>query len=153
MRQGLAVSPTAVVYVPELLGLRKRTGRSGAGLGLTTEVEKGLPLAALDRLVQAVSPDDSGFAYRIVPRATLARRRAQGARLTPEESARVARLAEVWAFARDVWKGDDEAARYWLFEPHMVLENRRPVDVVLMNEFGRTLVQDILGRIKYSTGL
>ena len=145
------MSPTAVVYVPELLGLRKRAGRAGAGLGLTTEVEKGLPLAALDRLVHAIAPDDSGFAYRIVPRATLARRRAQGARLTPEESARVARLAEVWAFAKDVWK-DGDAARDWLFGPHMMLEDRRPVDVVLMNEFGRTLVQDILGRLKYGTG-
>jgi len=146
------MSPTAVVYVPELLGLRKRGGRSGSGLGLTTEVEKGLPLSALDRLVHAVAPDDSSFAFRIVPRATLARRRAQGARLTPEESARVARLAEVWAFARDVWKGDDDAARRWLFEPHMMLEDRRPVDVVLMNEFGRSSVEDILGRLKYGTG-
>jgi putative toxin-antitoxin system antitoxin component (TIGR02293 family) len=145
------VSPTAVIYAPELLGLRRGAGRSG--LGLTTDVQKGLPLSTLDRIVHAVAPHDSTFAFRIVPRATLARRRAQGARLTPEESARVARLAEVWAFARDVWKGDDDAARHWLFEPHMILEDRRPVDVVLMNEFGRTLVQDILGRIKYSTGL
>ena len=99
-----------------------------------------------------LAPSEGSFAYRIVPRATLARRRVQGARLTPRERARVVRLAEIWAFARDVWK-DDAPARRWLFEPHMVPESRRPVDVVLMNEFGRRLVQDILGRIRYSTGL
>ena len=87
-----------------------------------------------------------------MPRATLARRRTQHTpRLTPEESARVARLASVWAFAKDVWKSD-EAARRWLFEPHMMLEDRRPIDVVLASEFGRPLVEGILGRLKYGTG-
>jgi putative toxin-antitoxin system antitoxin component (TIGR02293 family) len=117
------------------------------------EVERGLPLSALDRIALAVAPSDAGFAYRLVPRATLARRRAHHApKLTPEESARVARLASVWAFAKDVW-GSDEAARRWLFEPHMMLDDRRPVDVVLASEFGRPLVEGILGRLKYGTGL
>jgi uncharacterized protein (DUF2384 family) len=34
----------------------------------------------------------------------------------------------------------------------MMLEDRRPIDVVLASEFGRPLVEDILGRLKYSTG-
>jgi putative toxin-antitoxin system antitoxin component (TIGR02293 family) len=117
-----------------------------------SDVEKGLPLSALDRVVQVVAPDDSGFAYRLVPRATLARRRAQHTpRLTSEESGRVARVASVWAFAKEVWKSD-EAARRWLFEPHMMLEDRRPIDVVIASEFGRPLVEGILGRLKYGTG-
>ena len=91
--------------------------------------------------------------YRLVPRATLARRRSHHSpKLTPEESSRVARLASVWAFAKDVW-GSDEAARRWLFEAHMMLDDRRPVDVVLASEFGRPLVEGILGRLKYGTGL
>jgi putative toxin-antitoxin system antitoxin component (TIGR02293 family) len=51
-----------------------------------------------------------------------------------------------------VWKTDD-AARSWLFQPHMMLEDRRPIDVVLASEFGRPLVEGILGRLKYSTGV
>jgi putative toxin-antitoxin system antitoxin component (TIGR02293 family) len=117
-----------------------------------SELEKGLPLSALDRIVRAVAPDDVGFAYRLVPRATLARRRTQHTpRLTPEESARVARVASVWALAKDVWKSDEGAHR-WLFEPHMMLEDRRPIDVVIASEFGRPLVENILGRLKYGTG-
>ena len=139
--------------VHELLGLRRHPSRPGAPLGLMGEVEKGLPLSALDRIVHAVAPEDASFAHRLVPRATLARRRSQASpRLTPEESARVARLASVWAFAMDVW-GNEEDARRWLFQPHMMLEDRRPIDVVLASEFGRPMVEGILGRLKYSTGL
>jgi putative toxin-antitoxin system antitoxin component (TIGR02293 family) len=147
------MSAAAHTSVPDLLGLRKNPARRASALGIMSDIEKGLPLSALDRLAHAVAPDESGFAYRLVPRATLARRRAQHSpRLTPEESARVARLAAVWAFAKDVWKSD-EAARRWLFGPHMLLEGRRPIDVVLASEFGRPLVEGILGRLKYGTGV
>jgi len=139
--------------VPQLLGLRRHPSRPGSALGLMGEVEKGLPLSALDRIVHAVAPGDTGFAHRVVPRATLARRRSQTSpRLTPEESARVARLAAVWAYAKDVW-GSDESARRWLFQPHMMLEDRRPIDVVLASEFGRPLVENILGGLKYGTAV
>ncbi len=143
----------SIASVSDLLGLRRHPSRPGASLGLMGEVEKGLPLSALDRIVHAVAPEDASFAYRLVPRATLARRRSQASpRLTPEESARVARLASVWAFAMDVW-GNEEDTRRWLFQAHMMLEDRRPIDVVLASEFGRPMVEGILGRLKYSTGL
>ena len=70
--------------------------------------------------------------------------------LSPDEGAKVARLAEVWAMARDVW-GDDAAARAFLFRPHPMLEGERPVDVVLATEFGRPLVEGILGRLQYGS--
>jgi putative toxin-antitoxin system antitoxin component (TIGR02293 family) len=148
-----SMSASAAVSVSELLGLRRNPARPGTALGLMGEVERGLPLSALDRIAQAVAPGDSSFAHRLVPRATLARRRAHGsARLTPEESARVARLASVWAFAIEVCRSDEEA-RGFLSRPHPELGMRRPIDVVLASELGRPLVEAILGRIKYGTGL
>jgi len=36
--------------------------------------------------------------------------------------------------------------------PHMMLEDRRPIDVVISSELGRPLVEDILGWLKYGTG-
>jgi len=142
--------------VSEVLGLRIRGPL--LPMSLMSEVEKGLPLTALDRVAKAVAPGDAGFAFRMVSRATLARRRkalaaarnATAARLSTDESARVARLAEVWALAREVW-GSDEEARAFLFRPHPMLEGRRPVDVVLANEFGRPLVEGILGRLQYGS--
>ncbi len=71
-------------------------------LDLANEVAKGLPLSALDHVVRSVAPQDRAFAFRLVPRATLARRRAAGTNLSANEGAKVARLAEVWTFARDV---------------------------------------------------
>ncbi|HEY0419769.1 MAG TPA: antitoxin Xre/MbcA/ParS toxin-binding domain-containing protein [Acetobacteraceae bacterium] len=137
--------------VAELLGIEARTRGPMSLLGLIAEVERGLPLSALDRLARCVAPDDNGFVFRLVPKATLARRRgAPAARLSSEEGAKVARLADVWAFACEVW-GDEEAARGFLFRPHPMLEGQRPVDVVLASEFGRPLVEGILGRLKYGS--
>jgi putative toxin-antitoxin system antitoxin component (TIGR02293 family) len=127
---------------------------------LMAAVEDGLPLESLDRVMHAVAPSDTKFAFRIVPRATLARRRhinaaaqdrAEG-RLSREEGARLVRLACVWAMAIDVWGTEDEARRF-MFTPHPLLHGRPPVDVVLENELGRPVVEGLLGRLQYGSAV
>jgi putative toxin-antitoxin system antitoxin component (TIGR02293 family) len=133
-----------------LLGLSSRQA-GGSLLALSAEVARGVPVAALDRVVARIAPEDAGFAHRVVPRATLARRRvARPARLGPEESARVARLAEIWTQARSVW-GSDGEARAFLFRAHPLLGGRPPMDVVLESEFGRLAVAEILGRLQHGS--
>lgn len=141
--------------VSEVLGIKA----SGA-LTLMSAVGEGLPLASLDRVVLSVAPADRKFAFRIVARATLARRRkavmaakdrADG-RLSAEEGTRLARLAAVWALAVEVWGGDD-AARRFMFEAHPLLHGRCPVDVVLESELGRPVVEGILGRLQYGSAV
>src|ERR1700739_2465783 len=109
--------------ISEVLGIRVSDPFT-----LMSAVEKGLPLAALDRVVHFVAPMDNKFAFRIIARATLARRRkalastknkAEG-RLSAEEGTRLARLASVWAMALDVW-GNDEGARRFMFDEHPLL--------------------------------
>lgn len=143
--------------VAEVLGIEVPDRSPTSHLFLLDEVKKGLPLSALDCVVRSVAPRDSAFAFRLVPRATLAKRKAaygkavaKAPRLSPSESAKVARLAEVWAFARRVWR-DDDKARNFLFRPHPMLDGRRPVDVVLESEHGRPLVEGILGRLEYGS--
>jgi putative toxin-antitoxin system antitoxin component (TIGR02293 family) len=122
-------------------------------MGLVRKVQRGLSLNMLEGLARRVSPDNAAFKYRIIAKATLERRkRAEAQNLTPEESAKVARIAGVMDLALDVWKSDD-SARAFLFRPHPLLEMQTPMDVVLMNEFGGQLVQDILNRLKYGAGL
>jgi uncharacterized protein (DUF2384 family) len=156
--------------VSDVLGIKK----SGPFV-LMSAVEQGLPLASLDRVVRSVAPSDNKFAYRIVPRATLARRRSAWAaykqkkvskgqkgattgqahavgRLSAEEGTRLARLASVWAMALDVW-GDQEAARRFMFEEHPLLHDRRPIDIVLENELGRPIVEGILGRLQFGSAV
>jgi putative toxin-antitoxin system antitoxin component (TIGR02293 family) len=127
---------------------------------LISAVEEGLPLSSLDRVVHSVAPSDNKFAFRIIPRATLARRRkalassedrAEG-RLSAEEGTRLARLAGVWAMALEVW-GEEDAARRFMFEAHPILHGRRPIDVVLENELGRPIVEGILGRLQYGSAV
>ena len=146
----------AIAYpISEILGIR-----ASGPLPLMSAVEKGLPLTSLDRVVHFVAPSDNKFAFRIIARATLARRRkalatakdrAEG-RLSAEEGTRLARLASVWAMALNVW-GGGEAARLFMFEAHPLLHGRRPVDVVLENEFGRPVVEGILGRLQYGSAV
>lgn len=71
-------------------------------------------------------------------------------RLSPEESARVARLRKVWKNALKVW-GNENSARAFLFRPHPLLEGRLPIDVVLTTEFGGPAVEDILGRLQFGS--
>ena len=145
----MSTSAETLGDVASVLGLRETAG--GSTLDLVTAVEAGLPVAAVDRLSSSIAPGDAAFKFLLVPKATLARRRGKkGARLSPEGSARVARVAEVWTRARDVWK-DDEAARAFLFRPHPLLSGRTPIATALGTDLGARLVGDILGRLEHGT--
>lgn len=139
-----------MVDLAGILGVRE--GRSMAPLRLVDRIREGLPLAALDRIAQQLAPNDRTFRYRIVPRSSLARRRQQDNRLSVEEGARLARLANIWGFAQEVWKDDDKARRF-LFRPHMLLEDRPPIEIVLESEIGADLVKNILGGLLFGTAV
>lgn len=139
--------PEAMVGVLGLAG----AGPKATTLDVADKIRKGLPVSALYRVSEVVAPGDTDFKFQIVSKATLARRKKEpGARLTAHESDRLARLAKLWAFAREVW-GGDEAAREFLFRPHPLLKQRRPIDIVLGSEFGSRLVEEILGRLLYGS--
>src|ERR671932_817103 len=109
-----------------LLGIRPRKAQNFTSLDLADAVGRGLSVEAVDRLCAQIAPDDAGLRYRIVPKATLARRqRAASPRLSAEESDRLARLARLWAVALDVW-GSPAAAQRFLAEPHPLLDGRVP---------------------------
>lgn len=134
--------------VAEVLGLPK-TRLPHSTIGFVARIEDGLPISALERVVNMVAPGDSQFKYRLVPRATYERRKSKKV-LSTEEGTRLARLARVWSFALDVW-ADEAEARDFLFRPHAMLEDKRPVDVVIQSEFGAEMVVDILGSLKYGS--
>jgi putative toxin-antitoxin system antitoxin component (TIGR02293 family) len=116
---------------------------------LIRQIERGLSVSALDRLSGALAPSDRSFKYRIVPKPTYARRKKER-RLSTEESARLARLARIWAFAKEVWGGEEEA-RAFMFRKHLLLKDQRPIDLVIKSEIGAHLVEETLGRLAYGT--
>ncbi len=126
-------------------------GKRLAPLEFVEKVEQGLPLRSLDRLVFQIAPEDRKFPYRIIYRATLNRRRAtKDKRLSTDESEKVARLARVWSHAMKVW-GDENEARRFLLEPHMLLDGRVPADMAIKTDEGARLVEDILARLQYGS--
>ncbi len=143
------MAKSGVEAVMANLGLHLKSKKSASWLDLFDRVEAGFPLSALDQALRSVAPNDATLKYAIVPKATLARR-IQTRKLSAEESAKLVRLARIWAFAKAVWQ-DEKAARQFLFEPHMLLQQRKPIDLVLANEIGATLVTDILGRLHYGS--
>lgn len=108
------------------LGLGKRMG----GAEFAGKLEKGLPVSALERVSWLISPSEPNFKYLIVRKATLARRKSKGHRLTMAESDRVARLARVWEVALDVWKNEQDT-REFLLKPHAMLDGISPVDATM----------------------
>jgi putative toxin-antitoxin system antitoxin component (TIGR02293 family) len=132
-----------------LLGVKSKQPQDLNPFDLADQVGRGLSVDALERVCAKIAPDDAGFRYRLVPKATLARRqRARGRRLSRDESDRVARIARIWEFAIEVWKSED-AARRFLSRPHMLLRGRVPRDFALASELGAREVEELLGRLKY----
>lgn len=135
--------------VADVLGLPVKETGARSPFGLISRIEHGLPIGSLDRVAQLLAPQDAQFKYRLIPKATYERRKIAH-RLSSEEGTRLARLARVWSVALDVWKSQDEA-RDFLFRSHPMIEDKRPIDVVIQNEFGAEMVVDILGRLKYGS--
>lgn len=126
--------------------------RPASRLALAYSIESGLPVAALDRLADSVAPDDARFKFRLIPKATLERRRkSPSQRLTSEEGNRLARLAKVFSFALDIY-GVPEKAREFLTRPHPMLDGKPPLDVALATGPGADLVVNLLGRAAYGGG-
>lgn len=115
-------------------------------------IVQGIPSKSLFYLVDGVQVLSTGDvltkAIGISIR-TLQRRRSEVKQkaLSPEQSSRAWRFAEIIAKATDVL-GTQAAAEAWLLEPAIGLDNRRPIDL-LMSTAGAEAVDDYLTRIEY----
>ncbi len=140
---------TELAAVAKVLGMVRGDRPLATPFELIARIARGLPLSALERVTASIAPGDAGFKHRIVPKASLARRRHEK-RLTAAEGERLARIAAVWAFACEVW-GDEAEARSFLFRAHPMLQDRAPIDVAIGSDLGARLVEDILGRLQYGS--
>lgn len=141
----------AAATIEALLGVNANAGNTR--LGLANSIQSGLPVSALDRLAGAVAPDDARFKFRLVPKATLERRKKSATgHLTSEEGDRLARLAKVYVFALDIYH-DGNSAREFLNRPHAMLDGKSPLDIALATGPGADAVINLLGRVAYSGGV
>ena len=112
---------------------------------------RGLPTKALTHLVKnfAVLRWDDSFAKAVgMSLRTYQRHTSTAAKqLSPEQSGRTWKLAEVLAKATAVF-GAKEQAEQWLERPAMGLNQRKPIDL-LATPAGVELVEDFLVRLEY----
>ena len=141
---------TQLATVEHLLGMPPRIGDTR--LGLADSITSGLPVTALDHLADEVAPNDTRFKFRVIPKATLDRRKKSASRrLTSEEGDRLARIAKVFSFAMDIYR-DKDRAREFLGRPHAMLDGKAPLDVALATGPGADVVINLLGRAAYGGG-
>ncbi len=141
---------TAYAELAGILGISGPGGFPPAPLQLVERIQQGLPIATLYSISTQIAPGDKQFVARIVSRASLARRKVNSKPLTPDESYRLARVANVWGLAEKVWQSA-EGARNFLFRAHPMLDGRKPIDVILESELGAELVRSILGGLLHGT--
>jgi len=130
--------------VAQLMGLRK--WQRVTPLELVEQVERGLPLSAVERLAEVLERGDREALYALASRSTIARaKRKAKPMLNREVSERVYAVARVLGAAFDVWHGDADAAVRFLNRPHSLLEGRTPFDVSKESTAGAELVVEMLG--------
>jgi putative toxin-antitoxin system antitoxin component (TIGR02293 family) len=139
----------ATFAVPEVLGGELILEHSFASSGALAElVREGIPVKALMLLAERLDLRQSEIAEKIgIPLRTLTRRMSSDALLTPAESDRTVRLAQVYATAVETF-GDSEKAVSWLKTPNRVLRGAAPIDQ-LDTDPGVREVEEVMGRIAY----
>jgi putative toxin-antitoxin system antitoxin component (TIGR02293 family) len=133
------------------LALERLGGKRLLGVEVRAEadfikvLERGVPVSALAELTrqEALSPDD--IDRLIIPRRTLAHRKAKAQPLNRVESERAVRVASVTALAEETFANKDKAQR-WLRRPTAPLGGKRPLDL-LDSEPGARVVEQLLYRI------
>lgn len=110
-------------------------------------IRRGLPAQALDALTAALGLSQSEFAQALAfPERTLARRKKEGT-LTPDESAKLVRVARAFETACEVFE-TPAAARDWLKSPNPEFADASPLSL-LDTDIGMEAVTETLGRIAH----
>jgi putative toxin-antitoxin system antitoxin component (TIGR02293 family) len=139
----------ATYAIPDVLGGEVILGRPmSRGGALADLVREGLPVRSLFVLAERLDLRQAEISEKIgIPLRTLTRRITQDSRLTPAESDRTVRLAQVYSNAAETLGSGDKAAA-WLKTPNRALRGGRPLDQ-LDTDPGVREVEDVLGRIAY----
>jgi putative toxin-antitoxin system antitoxin component (TIGR02293 family) len=109
------------------------------------EVERGLPLAALEEFAAT-----SGFVLKdllevVIPLRTLKHRRQRKEPLSIDESDRLARVMRLYELGLKVF-GDKDKARRWLTKPKMRFDERTPL-AMMRTDLGGRAVEEMLIQI------
>lgn len=138
------IDPAATI---EVVGGQRVIGRPIVhAIDLVRAVRDGLPVAAVQHMLDTRRLTAAEVDRIVLPRRTLANRRRLG-RLTAEQSDRLLRVARAVAAAEGTF-GDRAKADAWLRRPTSALGGERPLDLLDTDEGARE-VETLLGRIAH----
>jgi putative toxin-antitoxin system antitoxin component (TIGR02293 family) len=121
-------------------------GDLAPGLSAVRLIRRGLPVGAVEFMLDSGRLTLAELDQVVLARKTLANRRKLGT-LTPEQSDRLVRLARVIAAAEATF-GSREKAGIWLRRPTTALAGERPLHLLDTDEGARE-VMTLLGRIDH----
>jgi putative toxin-antitoxin system antitoxin component (TIGR02293 family) len=121
-------------------------GNVRPGMDMVRLVRRGLPIGAVQFVLDTGRLTLAELDGIVMPRKTLANRRKLGT-LTPEQSDRLVRVARVLAAAEETF-GSQEKAAAWLRRPTAALAGEHPLDLLDTDEGARE-VETLLGRISH----
>ncbi|HEX6047569.1 MAG TPA: antitoxin Xre/MbcA/ParS toxin-binding domain-containing protein [Pyrinomonadaceae bacterium] len=117
-------------------------------IDLVKHVENGLAFTVVEALQQQMNLAAKEMARLLDIKFRTFLRRKEAGRLQPAESDRVLRTSRLFARARDLFDGDQEAARDWLMTPQRALGGAIPLDIA-KTEVGAREVEQIIGRLEH----
>ena len=126
--------------------MRKYYGFAEAQAAWLAPVREGLPVEAVDDVIDSGRLTLAELDRLALPRKTLAHRRILG-RLTPEQSDRLARILRIIEETETTF-GDPRKAHAWLRRPSALLDNEAPLDR-LDTDIGVRQVETLVGRIAH----
>jgi putative toxin-antitoxin system antitoxin component (TIGR02293 family) len=121
-------------------------GMATDGRSAIEATRRGLPISTVDEMVDSGRLSLAEIDRIVMPRKTLAHRRAIGA-LTPDQSDRLMRVVRIIAAAENTFGSLDKAYR-WLRRPTTALEDDAPLELLDTSEGGRQ-VERLLARIDH----
>jgi putative toxin-antitoxin system antitoxin component (TIGR02293 family) len=124
------------------IGLKVKTP-----VDLVKQVEKGLAFTAVEALQQEMDLATKEMAKLLDIKVRTLLRRKEAGRLQPAESDRVVRTSRLFARAKDLFAGNQEAARGWLTNPQRALGGAVPLEIA-KTEVGAREVENIIGRLE-----
>jgi putative toxin-antitoxin system antitoxin component (TIGR02293 family) len=117
-------------------------------IDLVKHVENGLAFTVVEALQQQMNLAAKEMARLLDIKFRTFLRRKEAGRLQPAESDRVLRTSRLFARAKDLFDGDQEAARDWLMTPQRALGGAIPLDIA-KTEVGAREVEQIIGRLEH----
>lgn len=146
---------TAGVFTPSKAPAQNASARALLKVGKIVNLKLKNPLDVVKVMRRGVEPEavdaliSKGFRgaelHWIVNPRTLRHRRDKSELLTPEESGRWFRAANIQALTLEVL-GDDEKAMTWLHKPRRAFDGVSAMEL-MQTETGAQLVEDMLGQL------